>query len=126
MQTEPNYPTRPAEGPLDQLWDRPVKDLVQLRAKTLTPEEQERHTLYSLLVLALMAAFWNGNKHGPTGDYPWRKDQKNPNGPGYQGGDYLGHNIACIGVDSRGHVIDFDFNHNANTRNPAWCAGFSA
>jgi tRNA(Arg) A34 adenosine deaminase TadA len=26
---------------------------------------------------------------------------------------YLGHNIACIAVDGLGHIIDFDFNHNA-------------
>jgi tRNA(Arg) A34 adenosine deaminase TadA len=30
----------------------------------------------------------------------------------YEGGSYLGHNIAAIAVDARGRVIDFDFNHN--------------
>jgi tRNA(Arg) A34 adenosine deaminase TadA len=45
------------------------------------------------------------------GNYPWRDKQKRAKG-GYVGGDYLGHNIACLAVDAEGEVIDFDFNHN--------------
>src|SRR5262249_22014479 len=55
--------------------------------------------------------YWNGNKYGQDGEYPWRPKQKRTNGR-YQGGDYLGHNIACIAVDGEGEIIDFDFNHN--------------
>jgi tRNA(Arg) A34 adenosine deaminase TadA len=61
--------------------------------------------------MRLVARFWNGNKHGQGGSYPWRTKQKLPSGI-YSGGQYLGHNIACIAVDGCGEVIDFDFNHN--------------
>jgi tRNA(Arg) A34 adenosine deaminase TadA len=71
----------------------------------------ERHYLYSLLVMALVSNYWNGNKRGQDGVYPWRKGQQLKNGI-YRGGQYLGHNIACIAVDGLGEVIDFDFNHN--------------
>lgn len=111
MLTPSNYPEKPKDGPLNQLWDGPVRDLVSLPAPDLSEGAKERHRLYSLLVLALIWAYWNGNKKGATGDYPWRVKQKNPNGT-YLGGDYLGHNIACVGVDGDGRVIDFDFNHN--------------
>lgn len=111
MLTSANYPEKPKDGPLNKLWDGPVRDLVSLPAPTFSAAEKERHSIYSLLVLALMAAFWNGNKKGSGGEYPWRPKQRNANGT-YDGGDYLGHNIACIGVDGAGRVIDFDFNHN--------------
>lgn len=106
-----SYPPRPREGPLNDYWDKPVKDLVLLATPVLDAGQQERHTIFSLLTMALVAEYWNGNKRGNLGEYPWREQQKRPNGD-YVGGDYLGHNIACIGVDGRGDVIDFDFNHN--------------
>jgi tRNA(Arg) A34 adenosine deaminase TadA len=106
------YPLKPTAGPLHKLWNARVRDLVSLPVPTITPEAGERHSLYSLLVLALIAVYWNGNKKGPDGKYPWRRKQKSPDGHGYAGGDYVGHNIACIGVDGFGRVIDFDFNHN--------------
>jgi tRNA(Arg) A34 adenosine deaminase TadA len=62
--------------------------------------------------MGLVSRYWNGNKRGPDGTYPWRAKQLKPDGRGYLGGDYLGHNIACIAVNSRGQIIDFDFNHN--------------
>jgi len=106
------YPERNEYPALDALWDKPVRELAQLHQPLFSPPEKERHALYSQLVLALLAAFWNGNKHGPDGEYPWRERQRLSNGQGYEGGDYLGHNIACIAVDERGRVVDFDFNHN--------------
>jgi tRNA(Arg) A34 adenosine deaminase TadA len=112
MQNPPTYPPKPPSGPLNQLWDLPVKDLVLLPITPIPDEDKERHALYSLLLLALMASFWNGNKRGATGTYPWREKQKRPDGRGYIGGEYFGHNIAALGVDGRGQVIDFDFNHN--------------
>lgn len=105
------HPPKPPSGPLADLWDKPVHQLAQLQAPSLPPEMVERHTIFSLLVMALVWRYWNGNKRGTDGEYPWRTGQVKPGG-GYLGGDYLGHNIASIAVNARGHVIDFDFNHN--------------
>ena len=108
---QPQHPPEPREGRLKDFWNRDVKDLVTLPALNLTPAEAERHLIYCGLLSALLAHYWNGNKRGKNGTYPWREKQKLPNGQ-YQGGDYLGHNIACLAVDGEGRVIDFDFNHN--------------
>jgi tRNA(Arg) A34 adenosine deaminase TadA len=91
----------------------------------------ERHRIYCGLLMALVRRFWNGNNKGPIGLYPWRERQKESAISGksktfrYRGDRvsepdsnrinwdrYLGHNIACLAVDGRGEVIDFDFNHN--------------
>src|SRR6267378_2442807 len=76
---------------------------------------------------------WNGNKRGPLGTYPWRVNQLVEKGI-YRGDlfpndlldplrvrwdRYLGHNIACIAVDGRGEIIDFEFNHNDFFRSSA-------
>src|SRR5581483_6158417 len=106
-----SHPPRPTSGRLDELWDKPVRDLVLLPDLQLEDGAIERHRMYSLLLASLVADYWNGNKHGRTGQYPWRADQRATDG-NYLGGDYLGHNIACLPVDGRGEVIDFDFNHN--------------
>lgn len=105
------HPPEPTKGRLHDVWNLPVKDLVLMPAPQLLPEQVERHQLYCLLLMALLAHYWNGNKRGKDGTYPWREKQKRPDGQ-YQGGDYLGHNIACIAVDAEGDIIDFDFNHN--------------
>lgn len=73
--------------------------------------------MYSLLTLALLASQWNGNKYGNPGNYgDWRVGQLTrgiPRRKGvFDGGTYLGHNIAAIAVDARGSIIDFEFNHN--------------
>jgi tRNA(Arg) A34 adenosine deaminase TadA len=112
MSEASSHPPRPIAGRLHDVWERPVKDLVLLPTPEITAAQQERHTLYSLLVMALVAFYWNGNKRGGEGEYPWRAGQRRQGGHGYVGGDYLGHNIACIAVDGTGAVIDFDFNHN--------------
>jgi tRNA(Arg) A34 adenosine deaminase TadA len=93
-------------------WSRHVKELVLVPATEFKAGQCERHRLYSLLTMALVACYWNGNKYGQEGFYPWREKQRHPSRPGYVGGDYLGHNIASIAVDGQGEVIDFDFNHN--------------
>lgn len=105
-----SYPSTP-EGRLKDYWEKPVRDLVVLPNFIFLEGAAERHAMYSLLTMALVAGYWNGNKRGPYGEYPWRPKQRDKSGR-YIGGDYLGHNIACIGVDAKGHVIDFDFNHN--------------
>ena len=97
--------------PLAQYWDKSVAQLCTLADAPIQPEEQERHRIYCLLLMSLVANFWNGNKHGQEGEYPWRAKQRRPDGI-YGGGNYLGHNIACLGVDGDGDIIDFDFNHN--------------
>src|SRR5207237_50699 len=55
-------PPPPTEGPLHDWWDHPVRDLVRLRPPELPPGMKERHRLYSLLLMALVADYWNGNK----------------------------------------------------------------
>ncbi len=108
----PPPPVLDPNQPLAKFWNQPVSSLASLPdAPPIAAEDQERHTIYSLLLMSLMANFWNGNKYGQDGSYPWREKQKLPNGI-YQGGQYLGHNIACLAVDGHGEVIDFDFNHN--------------
>jgi tRNA(Arg) A34 adenosine deaminase TadA len=110
-------------------YDRDAKDLKD-------PAAQERHRIYCYLLMKLIVRFWNGNKNGPIGIYPQREAQlaekgaddtrrykgdMNPNpDPDRPNWDrYLGHNIACIAVDGNGHIIDFDFNHNAFFRSSA-------
>lgn len=106
--------TKDTDG-LAVYWDRPLSDLAQVEVSPITGEQAERHRIYSLLTMALVRAYWNGNKYGAEGEYPWRAKQKKPNGS-YEGdrfGDrYIGHNIAAIAVDENGEIIDFDFNHN--------------
>jgi tRNA(Arg) A34 adenosine deaminase TadA len=100
---------------------------------------RERHRIYCYLLLKLVHRFWNGNKNGPFGIYPQRDRRQlagpmgSQNEPRLYHGDmninadrdrinwdrYLGHNIACIAVDGNGHIIDFDFNHNAFFRSSA-------
>src|ERR1039457_5184940 len=96
-------PVLDPQSPLATYWDRPVCELATLAGPELRPELKERHYLYSLLVGALVSNYWNGNKRGHYGTYPWREKQRLPNGI-YGGGQYLGHNIACIGVDGFGEI----------------------
>jgi tRNA(Arg) A34 adenosine deaminase TadA len=112
--SDPNLSTPPSLDPNDPLtryWDKPVSQLVSLAHDPIPPPAQERHRIYMYLLMSLVTHFWNGNKRGAEGVYPWRAKQRRPDGL-YNGGQYLGHNIACLAVDGDGHVIDFDFNHN--------------
>ena len=97
-------------------WNRPLSELVDIGVYTATPAEMERHRVYANLVLALLHGYFNGNKEGEVGEYPWQPSQRIA-GSGtkslYAGGRYLGHNICCIAVDGDGDIIDFDFNHNS-------------
>lgn len=104
------HPPKPVDGPLITWWEKPVHELVQLSVEDIPDEEKERHNMYSLLALALTSTYWNGNKRGNTGTYPWREKQRD--GDRYQGGDYQGHNIVAIAIDRIGEIIDYDFNHN--------------
>ncbi len=94
---------------LKQYWDRPVSELAQLREPGPNQAAQERHRIYSLMLMALVHNYWNGNKKGLKGTYPWNEPgDRGPHGDG----DYLGHNIGALAVDGLGRVMDFEFNHN--------------
>jgi tRNA(Arg) A34 adenosine deaminase TadA len=124
--------------PLVANWPRRVGDMAQVdfdkEANELNePAVQERHHIYSYLLMKLIHRFWNGNKNGPVGTYPQRSAQLEQGRTDRYRGDiqersdrahipwdrYLGHNIACVAVDKLGQIIDFDFNHNAFFRSTA-------
>ena len=111
MQNRPDPPVLDPNAPLAKYWDAPLHEVATVPLFECSPEDAERHRICCQMVMALVAGYWNGNKRGAGGDYPWRPNQQNPGGL-YQGGDYLGHNIACIAVDGNGSIMDFDFNHN--------------
>ncbi|MFB9263881.1 twin-arginine translocation signal domain-containing protein [Bradyrhizobium erythrophlei] len=135
---DPLGPGFDQQDPLQRYWSKPLGELVHVDygqdARELErPESQERHRIYSYLLMKLILRFWNGNKNGPIGSYPQRARQLDPAIPNRYRGDlnertdrshiswdrYLGHNIACVAVDGLGHIIDFDFNHNAFFRSTA-------
>jgi tRNA(Arg) A34 adenosine deaminase TadA len=100
---------------LPKFIDKSVAELITLPLLSLSPAEQERHRIYSLMLMALVFHYWNGNKKGRLGTYPLNESSAVDNGKHrrFLEGDYLGHNIAAIAVDGDGHIIDFEFNHNA-------------
>lgn len=102
---QPAKPEPPSK--LNHYWDRPVSELVALSEPAISSEQEERHRIYLLMLMALIDLYWNSFKHGRAGDYPWNGKQ-DPSFP-YE---YKGHNIAAIAVDGNGRVLDFDFNHN--------------
>lgn len=108
---------RPVPPGLSPFWNGTVEQFAELQPNVFSPEEAERHRIYSLLLLNMIYNKWNGNKYGEVGDYgAWRKSQEiGTTADGqkiYRGGSYLGHNIAALAVDAEGRIIDFDFNHN--------------
>jgi len=109
--TDPLPPGFDRNKGLGYYWDQRVSALATVQSEALTDGAAERHRLYSLLTFALIDAYFNGNKNGLEGEYPWRANQRRANGT-YEGESYIGHNIACIAVDENGEVVDFDFNHN--------------
>ena len=96
---------------LEYYLDKTVRELIALDSKPLRPAQQERHRLYALALMSLVHHYWNGNKNGRGGEYPWN-ESADIDGDHYLDRDYLGHNIAAFAVDGDGRVIDFDFNHN--------------
>ena len=108
---------RPIPSGLEKFWNATVHRFTTLDPPQFEGWEKERHRIYSLLLLAMVCAKWNGNKYGEIGDYgQWRADQLlgSANGQNfYDGGSYLGHNIAALAVDAEGRIMDFEFNHNA-------------
>lgn len=126
-----NIPDPPPSPALTAYWAKPVHDLAALTPQPLSDAMKERHRIFSLHLMALVARYWNGNKYGAQGYYPFRERQrlsgdgdqpglyrgacrqqpKGANEPAYDF-DYLGHNIGCLAVDGTGRIVDFDFNHN--------------
>ena len=105
-------PPPKTEDPLrDKYWNLPVRELCELNEAAFSDPEKERHQLFLLLLMTVVHQYWNGFKYGHRGSYPWNYSPT-PNDPEPLEGDYLGHNIGALAVDSRGRVIDFDFNHN--------------
>ena len=89
-----------------------VLALARCPAPPMTKGEAERHTIYSLALMAITHQYWNGNKYGRGFRYPLNTVQDPTSTGEREGGDYLGHNIAALAVDAEGQIIDFDFNHN--------------
>src|ERR1700730_10338803 len=136
----PALPTLYESSDLAKYWDGPVSDMVNVDWTSCEiPEDlntevgRERHRIYCFLLMKLIRRFWNGNKRGPLGEYPRRKKQELVAGR-YRGDmfdppvpdplrvnwdRYLGHNIACLAVDGKGEIIDFEFNHNDFFRSSA-------
>ena len=105
-------PAPPVQNPqLQHYWNLPVSQLCELDDPPLAPEVQERHRIYSYLLMAITWNYWNGYKLGHPGIYPWN-DVPGPTDPSWLSGDYRGHNIAALAVDATGRILDFDFNHN--------------
>ena len=129
------------QTPIRDYWNRPLNEVVDVDLRRAAPElteegAKERHQIYCYLLMKLIVRFWNGNKRGPVGAYPWRAKQidpaaqppnqryrgdmaENPDRTRINWDRYLGHNIACVAVDGNGEIIDFDFNHNDFFRSTA-------
>jgi tRNA(Arg) A34 adenosine deaminase TadA len=92
--------------------NRPVSDLVAAPVVDLPPAQKERHRIYSLLLMACTRYYWNGMQRGHGPAYPLNPSSAAGDTAPFLDGAYLGHNIASLGVDGDGYVMDFDFNHN--------------
>ena len=99
-------------NPLDYYADRPVSELTAAPLVCIVPGDAERHRIFSLMLMALVHHYWNGNKYGRKGTYPLNEPEPDPILNPYAHADYFGHNIAAIAVDGDGDIIDFEFNHN--------------
>ena|SRR5688572_22585078 len=97
---------------IEELMQKTGRELLTVDFKMLPELEQQRHRPFIYLLMGLVRHFWNGNRFGVNGDYPYRPKQKTGQLIFDKGEEYKGHNIAAIAVDGNDKVIDFDFNHN--------------
>jgi len=143
-EADPLPPGFDMQKPLQDNWREQLGAVVHIdyavdAGELREPAMQERHRIYCYLLMKLICRFWNGNKNGPFGIYPLRDRRQlagpkpaddaprlyvgdmnpNPDRDRPNWDRYLGHNIACVAVDGNGHIIDFDFNHNAIFRSTA-------
>ena len=103
----------PPSGTNFEKWkDRKVAQLASRPQVAFSPAQAERHTIYSLSLMAITFSYWNGNKYGRGCQYPLNEPVPAPTCVVKTADDYIGHNIAALIVDANGYIIDFDFNHN--------------
>jgi tRNA(Arg) A34 adenosine deaminase TadA len=105
-------PPPDVDGPLRERWSEPLGAIASLAPLDLDEGQAERHRIYCLLLMAVLEHYWTPLKRGRRGRYPWCASAAPEAGPPLDP-DYLGHNIAALGVDASGRVLDFEFNHNA-------------
>src|SRR5688572_16391703 len=101
--------TKPSHN-LDRYLKEPVEKLVAAPEVNLQEEIKERHRIFSLLLMAITAHYWNGSKNGRTSIYPLNPSREAGDKGIFLEEDYHGHNIASLAVDLNGRVIDFEFN----------------
>jgi hypothetical protein len=70
---------------LADAWTKQLSEIVDFDPKNearelANPAVQERHRIYCFLLMQLVYRFWNGNKHGPLGRYPYRAEQLKESG----------------------------------------------
>jgi tRNA(Arg) A34 adenosine deaminase TadA len=109
---------------LDEYLLKPVADLVADSPREMSDAEKERHRIYALLLMSIVAYNWNSNKRNIPSNVKPNPDKDYGNNPllstdanivkrgKFLKNDYLGHNIAAFAVDKDGYIMDFDFNHN--------------
>jgi len=97
---------------LDLYLKEPVEKLVAAPDVNLLEEIKERHRIFSILLMAITAHYWNGLKNGRAFSYPLNPSRAAGDNGVFLDEDYHGHNIASLAVDLNGRVIDFEFNHN--------------
>ncbi|NRA14936.1 MAG: hypothetical protein HRU04_05505 [Oceanospirillaceae bacterium] len=90
---------------LEQWKNKTVEELISRPKLELSSQEMERRKIYSSLLFAITAYYFNGNKYGDNNEYPFSPNNENSD-------SYYGHNIAALAVDKYGEVWDFEFNHN--------------
>lgn len=103
-----------ASSPILECWDQKLSEVIDLDPSNLfkdleRPEVKERLRIYSLLIMALVSEFWNGNKFLESkAANRTQKAAAEDRGAA----PYLGHNVACIAVDSDSRIITYDFHHH--------------
>ena len=58
----PNPPSIDPKNPLTEYWSKQVSSLAEVENRTISAPEAERHTIFSLLALAIAGDSFNGNK----------------------------------------------------------------
>ncbi len=85
--------------------NKKVIDLMSRPPVEFTDAEMERQQIYSSLLFAITAYYFNGNKYGDNNQYPISPSDLISDA-------YYGHNIGALAVNKVGEIIDFEFNHN--------------
>jgi hypothetical protein len=110
--------------PLVNHWRKQLGDVTQINfdkeaGELNHPAVQERHRIYSYLLMKLIHRFWNGNKNGPLGTYPQRtaiSDTTSPVSPS---------TASATSSTSISTTIPFS-GTRSSTPSRVWCGGCSA